>query len=115
MKCSAYFGELSKERKREWKYNDNNPYAVLQNPVDLGRKGYDLWEKGDSYFSDRIQIDWGSYAWKCTDKQVIDFLEETQTTLSWLIDKEKEQIRCIRQYIKEHRDTEYGIVFIEDV
>lgn len=114
MLCSAYFGELSVERKKDWKYIDDNPYNVLQNPINLGRKAYDLWNKGQPYFEDCIQIDWGSYAWKCTEEQIMAFLEETMTALSWLVEDEKREMEKIRQYISEQGNTSYGIVFIEE-
>ena len=114
MQCSAYFGELSEERKQNWNCADDNPYDVLQSPIKLTGKGHDLWEKGEKYFNGRIQIDWGSYAWKCTKEQIIVFLEGTITTLPWLLDGEKKEIESIKQYIRERGDTQYGVVFIEE-
>lgn len=114
MICSAYFGELSEERKNDWKCEDDNPYNVLQNPVNLGRKAYDLWYSSKKYFEEQIQIDWASYAWKCTEAQIVSFFEETMTTLPWLVEDEKEILENVGQYIKNHGNTEYGVVFIEE-
>ena len=114
MLCRAYFGELSEKRKHNWNCADDNPYDVLKNPIKLTRKGHDLWEKGQKYFKERIQIDWGSYAWKCSEEQIVVFLEQTMTEFPWLKEGEKKEIENIKQYIKEHGDTQYGIVFVEE-
>ena len=114
MQCSAYFGEISEQRKNEWNCQDDNPYGVLQDSIQLHRKGHNLWNVGDKYFNNRIQVDWGSYAWKSTSEEIIDFLKGTRTSLSWLVEDDEQQIRQVRDYIKNHGNTQYGIVFVED-
>ena len=114
MMCNAYFGELSDARKREWQYEDNNPYAVLKTSIELARKGHDLLNCGQKYFSERIQIDWGSFAWKSTEKQILKFLEDHQSNLPWLVKDDAEMIEQVKRYIKEHGDIRYGVVFIEE-
>lgn len=114
MMCSAYFGELCEERKKDWNYKNTDPYSVLKTFVKLVRKGHELLYSGQDYFKDKIQIDWGSFAWKCTKEEMIKFLEDKQSTLPWLIESELEIIECVKQYIEEHGDTLYGVVFIEE-
>ena len=114
MICSAYFGELCKDRKKQWDYKDNNPYAVLKTSVKVDRKGHDLLSYGQLYFEDRIQIDWGSFAWKATEKQILVFLEDHQSKLPWLVEDDVLMVKQVKQYIKEHEDASYGVVFVEE-
>lgn len=92
MMCSAFFGELSEERKANWHHDDENPYAVLASPISLDRKGHKLLDVGNKYFRDRIQIDWGSFAWKCTQEEIIKFLNDHKETLSWLVKDDEQMI-----------------------
>ena len=47
MMCSAYFGELSEERKANWNHKEENPYSVLVSPISLERKGHRLLDVGN--------------------------------------------------------------------
>ena len=114
MVCSAYFGMLSEKRKANWDNKETKPYEVLDNPINLKGKGHDVWHTGQEYFSDKIQIDWASYAWKSTSEQIIQFLTIQKTTLPWLMESEEEMIAEVKAYIKMHGNTEYGVVFIEE-
>ena len=115
MVCSAYFGELSEDRKKNWKNKDTNPYDVLSAPISLERKGHKLLDVGSDYFRDKIQIDWGSFAWKCTTEEIMAFLDEHKETLSWLIENDQQLVKSVKDYISEHGNTEYGVVFVEEV
>jgi len=114
MMCSAYFGELCDERKQEWYYKDDNPYAVLRTSIELDRKGHKLLSCGQEYFSERIQIDWGSFAWKSTEEQILKFLGDHQSNLPWLVEDDVEMIKQVKQYIKKYGNTLYGVVFVEE-
>lgn len=114
MMCTAYFEELSEARKILWDNKEADPYNVLQISVQLDRKGHKLLSVGSDYFVDKIKIDWGSFAWKCTPEQVVRFLEDHKTILLWLIDYDEESIEAVKQYIEERPDAEFGIVFIEE-
>lgn len=114
MMCSAYFGELSEERKANWKYEDENPYAVLVSPINLEHKGHRLLDVGSKYFHDRIQIDWGSFAWKCTSDEILKFLDDHKETLSWLVENDNKMMESVKAYISEHGDVAYGVVFVEE-
>ena len=114
MLCSAYFGKLSEERKKNWNNGDENPYAVLELPIELEGRGHDLWGYDGIFFSEKIQIDWGSFAWKCTQEEILRFLKETESGLSWQKETEEKMIRNVKEYMKMHGDTEYGVVFIEE-
>lgn len=114
MMCSAFFGELSEERKIDWHHNDKNPYAVLNDPVLLENKGHKLLDEGNKYFRDRIQIDWGSFAWKCTREEILKFLDEHRETLPWLVKDDEQIIETVRLYISERGNVLYGVVFTEE-
>lgn len=113
MICTAYFGELSEERKANWNYEDSNPYKALEEPIFLEAKAHALLYEGSKYFSEQIQIDWGSFAWKCTPEEVYKFLNDSRTNLSWLISQEDAMLEQVKAYIDERGNTDYGIVFIE--
>ena len=115
MMCSAYFGELCEERKKNWHCDGTNPYEVLVAPVTLERKGHKLLDVGNKYFHDRIQVDWGSFAWKCNAEEIIRFLEENKDTLPWLVKDEEEILENVRNYVSERGNVDYGVVFVEEM
>lgn len=112
--CSAYFGRLSEKRKLEWDNGEDNPYDVLESSICLEGKGHDLLRAGSEYFNDRIQIDWGSIAWKCTPEEICGFLYDHKTKLSWLIESEEALIGKVKAYIADDANAEFGLVFIEE-
>ena len=69
---------------------------------------------GDKYFHDRIQIDWGSFAWKCTPEEILKFLNDDKETLPWLVEYDEHMIECVKTYISERGDLLYGVVFVEE-
>lgn len=79
----------------------------------MDQKGHTLLGYGDDYFDDKIQIDWGSFAWRCTPEQVVRFLEEQKNTLPWLIESEEVQIKTVKGYIANRPEGQFGILFIE--
>lgn len=115
MMCSAYFGELSEVRKVNWNNGEGNPYAVLESPICLERKGHELLKLGNECFHDRIQIDCSSFGWKCNPEEVIQFLIDHKSTLPWLIKSDEETIENVRNYISERGEVSYGVVFVEEV
>ena len=114
MMCSAYFGEISEERKNVWDNGDDNPHKVLASSVKLDGKGQELWSKGSEYFYDKIQIDWGSFAWKCTPNEILKFLKDHKSTLSWLEKDDFEIIKKVKDYISERPGSDFGVMFIEE-
>lgn len=114
MMCTAYFGILCEERKIQWNYPDTNPYGVLISPICLERIANDLLFEGSRYFRDKIKIDWGSFAWKCTKEEIFKFLCDHKTTLPWLVENDEEMLLEVISYLDKHKDEEFGIVFIEE-
>lgn len=114
MMCSTYFGVLSEKRKSNWDNGDDNPFDVLQSRICLDGKGHDVLRAGSQYFNSKIQIDWGSFAWKCTPEEICRFLCDYKTTLSWMIKSEEELIEKVKAYITANQNEEYGVVFVEE-
>lgn len=114
MVCSVYFGSLNQKRKLQWNITESNPFDVLDSPIKLDGKGHELLQSGAKYFTDQIQIDWGSYSWKCIPDDIYRFLEDHKSTLPWLIKSEEELIQTVQTYISERPNDEFGIVFIEE-
>ena len=114
MMCSAYFGELCDKRKSKWDNGDTNPYEVLDKPISLDGKGHDLLDAGNRYFHEQVQIDWGSFAWKCSAEEIIRFLTDYKETLSWLVENDEKMIEEVKSYIKERENVEFGVVFVEE-
>ena len=44
----------------------------------------------------------------------MSFLQEKKTTLPWLIESEEEILEKVSNYIQEHGDVQYGVVFVEE-
>lgn len=114
MLCSAYFGELSNERKENWHCEEREPCEILIFPIPLKYKGHKVLEKGNQYFHDRIQIDWGSFAWKCTQEEILKFLEDNREILPGLVKEEEKMIEYVRKYVSERGEVAYGVVFVEE-
>lgn len=114
MMCSAYFGKIKGVYLENWKDRNDNPYEIFETSMDLFGKGHELLYSGDDYFFDKIKLDWGSFAWKCSKEQIMSFLQEKKTTLPWLIESEEEILEKVSNYIQEHGDVQYGVVFVEE-
>lgn len=115
MMCSAYFGELCEARKEKWHCDDTSPYEVLIAPITLDRKGHKLLDEGNKYFRDKMQVDWGSFAWKCNAEEIIRFLEDNRDTLPWLVKDEEQMLESVRTYVSERGNVAYGVVFVEEM
>lgn len=106
MVYSIRYGKIQERWEKDWGTHDSDdsPYDVLQNshgidfPIGSGWFGFHLW--ADEHCTDRIEIDWGSRAWKCTGKELLDLNEKHPGTVY-----EVESI---------NPDEVYGVVFIEE-
>ena len=99
MICDGYVGELSEERKNNWDCKNDDPYAVLKNRILMTRGAHALLDKGDQYFREKLQIDWGSFAWKCNKEELDRFMKENDIKF-----QEKPELE---------ETKEYGILFID--
>lgn len=75
MLCDAYFGELQPDWKKK-----KDPSEVLKTKIPVYRGAHDLLSKGSRYFTEETQIDWGSFAWKCTKEEMDRFIKEEDVT-----------------------------------
>lgn len=100
MMSSIFYGEIKEDKLQTWSEN-RNPYDILveNNRVErLG--GWDFLFIAKELFTDEVQIDWGSFAYKCTRKQLQKLISE---------------MKCVIPKIQElDPDKVYGIVFIEE-
>ena len=111
---TAFFGELSEKRKCIWDNKENNPYEVLHEPIELNCRGNNLLIDGKKFFTEQIQIDWGSFAWKSTPEAVLSYLELYKAKeCSWLIEDDENLIERVKEQINQRGNVKYGIVFIE--
>lgn len=102
MVSDTYFGELSEERKNKWDNDNHNPYKVLKTSNRVSGGGWDILHAANKYFNNKLQIDWGSFAWKCTKSELKRFLQDKHF-----------EIDGIKNVDILSDDKEYGIVFIE--
>ena len=99
MMSSILYGEIKVNQLRSWSEN-KNPYDILieNNRIEkLG--GWEFLEIANKLFSDEVQVDWGSFAYKCTKNQLKILKDQTGCE----INMETLKIGKI-----------YGIVFIEE-
>lgn len=106
MRYSIRYGKIREKWEKDWNTHDteDNPYDVLQNdhvidlPIRLGWLDFHYW--ADKRCTDRIEIDWGSRAWKCTGKELLHLNGEYPGSV----------------YGAEAVDPNgiYGVVFIEE-
>ena len=99
MMSSIIYGEIKENQLRSWSEN-KNPYDILveNNRIEkLG--GWEFLEIANKLFSDEVQVDWGSFAYKCTKNQ---------------LKKLKDQTGCEINLETLKTGEIYGIVFIEE-
>ena len=90
MMSSIFYGEIKEDRLNTWK--ENNRIERLG--------GWDFLFIADELFTDCVQVDWGSFAYKCTKEQLIELTRKTKCAISGIELLKPEKI--------------YGIVFIEE-
>lgn len=100
MMSSIFYGEIKKDRLNTWKEN-KNPYDILADNNRIERLGgWDFLFIADELFTDCVQVDWGSFAYKCTKEQLVELTRKTKCVISGIELLKPEKI--------------YGIVFIEE-
>ena len=87
-------------RKQQWNSPDDDPYEVLEknNSIRAGN-WIEFFEYAKTHLSDEIQVDWGSFAWKCKGEDLLQMNRD----ICWSM----ENTDSIQP------DKEYGVVFIE--
>lgn len=97
-----YYGDISEARQKQWNSGDDNPYEVLgDNMSSISCDWMEFFDFARSHFSEEIQVDWGSFAYKCSGKELLKLENSCCASVenSREIDPEKE----------------YGVVYIEMV
>ena len=100
MMSSIFYGEIKEERLKSWTAN-GNPYDILiENNRIYRLGGWDFLEVSKKLFTDEVQADWGSFAYKCTKEQLRMLMQKTNCEIEKIDQLNPDQI--------------YGIVFIEE-
>ena len=100
--CIEY-GEICDAWAANWGNASDNPFHVLKEShtirfeIGSGWLGFHVW--ADEHCTDRIEIDWGSRAWKCKGQELIQLDRDGSTEI---YDVETVDL-----------DKTYGVVFIE--
>lgn len=102
MVSNVYYGEISPQWKQKWgQIKSADPYDVLSSRTEIFIGGWDFLDCASKYFRLKVQVDWGSYAYKCTKQELEAFSRDKQIQIEGIEDLDL--------------GTEYGIVFIEGV
>ena len=102
MIVEVFFGEISDERKLNWDNGEEDPFNVLKKNYRVEWGDVQFLSDGDVYFHEQIQVDWGSYAWKCSKAEFVDYLKMRELKVSKELD-----------WDSLPEDGQYGVVFIE--
>lgn len=95
-------GRISPNRQADWYCKDDNPYAVWEGDplVQVACTG-GVWATADELLRERVDIDWGSIAWKASPEEITRFFQVCGLNPADL---------------KRLRENEvYAVVFIETV
>ena len=101
MMSSVFYGEIKEDKFQTW-FENRDPYDILVENSRVERLGgWDFLFIAKELFKDEVQVDWGSFAYKCTRKQLQKLIGAT---------------KCVIPKIQElDPDKVYGIVFIEEL
>lgn len=78
-------GEISRERKKNWKSRDNNPYTVWEgNTIASPVCRISALSSADYLLKDRVEVDWGSIAWKGNVKEIHRLFEAERLDMTGL-------------------------------
>lgn len=96
---SLYYGEIKLERLATW--NDNHdPYDILVERHEITPKLLFQLRYAEKICSDAVKVDWGSFAYKCTKKQLQELAEVAKLNIEGI------------ENLKD--DVIYGLVWVED-
>ena len=97
-----YYGTITETGKKAWDDVEMSPFDILEKNRDINLRAswLDAFGWARKNLRDEIQVDWGSFAWKCTGKNLLQLKE----------DKPRSDIEDLEMI---EPDKEYGVVFIE--
>ena len=91
-------GTIKPEKLITWNDNDE-PFDILDNCTDIERINWiEFLSAARKLFTDEVQVDWGSFAFKATKEQLKKLTEEYKARIEGLADLPDENL---------------GVVFIE--
>lgn len=98
---SIFYGEISDAWELDWGKGDD-PFDVLkkQTCIDHFFFGGGVFAWAEEHCTDEVKVDWGSYAWKCKGRDLIELNNRSST----------EQDPAIAGL---DPDKTYGVVLIE--
>ena len=93
-------GHISPARILDWFQKDENPYAVWKGEVLVSEVcNVASWRTADGFLRDRVDVDWGSVAWKANKQELTRLFHTCRWDASGL------------QSLDDEKD--YAVVFIE--
>ena len=93
-------GEISQKRQENWFCCDENPYGVWEGDSLAEQICYiNAWCYGDKFLRDRVDVDWGSIAWKGNKAEIVRFFQACNLDSARL------------ENVEENRD--FAVIFIE--
>ena len=111
MMSSVFYGEIKEDRLNTWKEN-KNPYDILADNNRIERLGgWDFLFIADELFTDCVQVDWGSFAYKCTKEQLIELTRKTKCAISGIELLKPEKIYGILSRFSDSESDSESIVW----
>jgi len=99
MVSSIYFGNIKLDRLKTWNEN-KDPYDILEENYRINRiSGWEFLSLADKLFTEKVQVDWGSFAYKCNTELLRDLANQTRCEIDLSLVEDNGRI---------------GIVFIEE-
>lgn len=100
MMSTLYYGEIRPDKLATWSDNDN-PYKILVENHEIPKvRGWKFLFDYEKLFFDKVQVDWGSFAYKGTKEQILKLME---------------LVKCESDEVNNPVDCDiYGIVFVEE-
>ena len=79
---ACYFGEISASYLENWAPHKVSPEQKEPEIFDVLSSGQEImyrldWRAAEECFSDKIQVDWGGWAYKVTKEQAVAYNERT--------------------------------------
>ena len=97
MDCIIEVGIIKPDKLKTWNEN-NDPFDILSEAKNMTAVDWTYFFDKAKIFTDEVQIDWGSTAYKATKDQLREFVSVTN---------------CLIEGLEELPDDNLGVVFIE--
>ncbi len=95
MDYKIFLGIIKPDKISSWKENDD-PFAILDNTKDIkGINWIEFLHAAPNIFTDEVQVDWGSFAYKATKDQIKRLIEEHKAEIDDLDDLPDENLGAV--------------------